>query len=40
MAAQGSVEDRYLEIEEKRMKLMMEAEEHRMEVEEKCQEAD
>ena len=40
VAAQECVEDRYLELEEKRMKLMMEAEEHRMGVEEERWEAD
>ena len=40
VAAQNHAEERYLQLEEKRMKLIMEAEEHRMERADKQQEED
>ena len=40
MAAQQQTEDKCLELEEKRMKLMKEVEEHRISVEERRREAD
>ena len=40
MVAQERAENKYLEMEEKRMKLMIEAEEHRLELEERRWEAE
>ena len=40
IVCQHEVEDRYMQLEEKRLKLMKELEDHRQEVEERRQEAD